>query len=102
MAATWWTRSGKIALDSKATIEALKYVTELYKTMIPGTMAWNDAGNNKAYAAGDIGLTFNGVSIYFVLQELARSAAAGDRGGHHAPEAAAGPGEAHAAVGRHR
>ena len=25
--------------------------------MIPGTLAWNDSGNNKAYAAGDIGLT---------------------------------------------
>ena len=36
--------------------------------MIPGTIAWNDAGNNKAYIAGDISLTFNGVSIYFVLK----------------------------------
>ena len=37
--------------------------------MIPGTLSWNDSGNNKAYAAGQIGLTFNGVSIYYVLQE---------------------------------
>ena len=36
--------------------------------MIPGTIAWNDSGNNKAYAAGEIGLTFNGVSIYYVLK----------------------------------
>ena len=36
--------------------------------MIPGTIAWNDAGNNKAYIAGQIGLTFNGVSIYQVLK----------------------------------
>ncbi len=60
--------NGKVALDSKETIDALKYIAELYKTMIPGTIAWNDSGNNKAYAAGDIGLTFNGVSIYFVLK----------------------------------
>ena len=60
--------NGKVTLDSKQTIEALKYVTELYKTMIPGTISWNDSGNNKAYAAGDIGLTFNGVSIYYVLK----------------------------------
>jgi multiple sugar transport system substrate-binding protein len=60
--------NGKVAIDSKPTIEALKYVTELYKTMIPGTLAWNDSGNNKAYAAGDISLTFNGVSIYYVLK----------------------------------
>ncbi len=60
--------NGKIALDSKETIDALKYATELQKTMIPGTLTWNDAGNNKAYAAGQIGLTFNGVSIYYVLK----------------------------------
>ena len=59
---------GKVMLDSKPTIEALKYITELYKTMIPGTISWNDSGNNKAYASGDIGLTFNGVSIYYVIK----------------------------------
>jgi multiple sugar transport system substrate-binding protein len=59
---------GHIALDSKETIAALKYATELQKTMISGTLSWNDSGNNKAYAAGDIGLTFNGVSIYYVLK----------------------------------
>ena len=59
--------NGKIALDSKETIAALKYATELQKTMIPGTLTWNDAGNNQAYAAGKIGMTFNGVSIYYVL-----------------------------------
>jgi len=59
---------GKVALDSKETIAALKYATELQKTMIPGTLSWNDAGNNKAYAAGDISITFNGVSIYYVCK----------------------------------
>ena len=38
--------------NSKETIEALKYATELQKTMIHGTLTWNDAGNNQAYAAG--------------------------------------------------
>ncbi|MGE0224145.1 MAG: ABC transporter substrate-binding protein [Acetobacteraceae bacterium] len=60
--------SGKIALDSKETIDALKYAAELQKTMIPGTLSWNDVGNNKAFAAGEIGLTFNGVSLYYVLK----------------------------------
>ena len=36
--------------------------------MIQGTLTWNDAGNNQAYAAGQIGMTFNGVSIYYVLK----------------------------------
>ncbi len=59
---------GKVALDSKQTIAALHYATELQKTMIPGTLSWNDSGNNKAYIAGDISLTFNGVSIYFACK----------------------------------
>ncbi len=58
---------GQVALDSKETIAALKYATELQKTMIPGTLTWNDVGNNQAYAAGQIGMTFNGVSLYYVL-----------------------------------
>lgn len=60
--------AGKVALDSKETIAALKYATELQKTMIPGTLTWNDAGNNQAYLAGQIALTFNGVSIYYVAK----------------------------------
>ena len=50
--------------------------------MIQGTFTWNDAGNNQAYVAGHISMTFNGVSIYFVcknspdpkLQEIAADA----------------------------
>jgi multiple sugar transport system substrate-binding protein len=60
--------NGHIALDSKETIAALKYATELQKTMAQGTLSWNDSGNNKAYTAGEISLTFNGVSIYYVLK----------------------------------
>ncbi len=59
---------GKIALDSKETIAALKYATELQKHLIDGTLQWNDAGNNQAYIAGKIGLTFNGISIYYALK----------------------------------
>jgi multiple sugar transport system substrate-binding protein len=59
---------GKVAIDSEQTIAAMKYATELQKTMIPGTLTWNDAGNNQAYIAGQIGMTFNGVSIYYVLK----------------------------------
>ncbi len=60
---------GKVSLDSKETIAALKYSRELYPQLISGTLAWNDAGNNKAYEAGQISLTFNGVSIYFVAKK---------------------------------
>ena len=60
---------GKVALDSTATINALKYSRELFQHMITGTLSWNDASNNKVYAAGEISLTFNGVSIYFVAKQ---------------------------------
>ncbi|HEY6433516.1 MAG TPA: extracellular solute-binding protein [Acetobacteraceae bacterium] len=60
--------AGKIAINSKETIAALKYATELQKTLIPGTLSWNDSGNNKAYQSGQIGLTFNGVSIYYTCK----------------------------------
>jgi multiple sugar transport system substrate-binding protein len=60
--------TGKVSLDSKETIAALNYAKELYPHMIGGTVSWNDASNNKAFAAGDISLTFNGVSIYYVAK----------------------------------
>jgi multiple sugar transport system substrate-binding protein len=60
--------NNKIALDSKETIAALNYATELQKTLIDGTLSWNDAGNNQAFIAGQISLTFNGISIYYALK----------------------------------
>ncbi len=60
--------AGKVAIDSKETIAALKYIAELYKTMIPGTLTWLDVSNNQAYLAGQIGLTFNGISIYYAAK----------------------------------
>ena len=59
---------GKIALDSKETIEAMKYAIEMQKTMIDGTLSWNDAGNNQAFLAGQISLTANGISIYYAAK----------------------------------
>ena len=75
--ATWllWAHGGyqvdkdnKVTINRKETIEALKYGTELYKTFIPGTLSWLDPSNNKAYLAGEISMTGNGVSIYFVAK----------------------------------
>jgi multiple sugar transport system substrate-binding protein len=59
---------GKVSLDSKETINALNYAKELYPQMISGTLSWGDPSNNKAYASGDISLTSNGVSIYYVAK----------------------------------
>jgi multiple sugar transport system substrate-binding protein len=59
---------GEVIINSKETIAALKYVKELYPHMIPGTTSWNDVSNNRAYSAGEIHLTANGVSLYFSLK----------------------------------
>src|ERR1700733_14711849 len=61
--------AGKVSLDSKETIAALNYAKELYPHMIGGTLSWGDPSNNKAFASGDISLTNNGVSIYYVAKK---------------------------------
>lgn len=70
-----WTHGGymvdennKVSINSKETIEALKYAKALYETFIPGTLSWLDISNNKALTAGEISLTQNGVSLYFSIK----------------------------------
>jgi multiple sugar transport system substrate-binding protein len=66
----------KVAINSRETIEALKYAKELYQTFIPGVLSWQDPSNNKAFIAGEIGLTQNGVSVYFALKNDPKTAEA--------------------------
>ena len=70
-----WTFGGSVVdpndhvtLDSKETVEALKYAKALSETFIPGVLSWLDPSNNKAFLSGDIGLTDNGISIYYVAK----------------------------------
>jgi len=56
---------GRVTINSKETVEALKFSKALYETFIPGTNSWLDTSNNKALLAGEIGATQNGVSLYF-------------------------------------
>jgi multiple sugar transport system substrate-binding protein len=91
--ASWllWSHGGrlvdennKVAINSPATIEALKYAKELYPTFISGVLSWQDPSNNKAFIAGDISMTQNGVSIYYALKtDPKMAAAAADT--YHAP-----------------
>jgi multiple sugar transport system substrate-binding protein len=60
--------AGKVAINSKETIAALNYVKELYPTFVPGTLAWGDPSNNRAFAANEVWLTSNGVSLYYALK----------------------------------
>ncbi|MDB5376612.1 MAG: transporter substrate-binding protein, partial [Rubritepida sp.] len=59
---------GTPGINSRETIAALNYLKELYPTFIPGTIAWNDISNNRAYSSNELFLTANGVSLYFSLK----------------------------------
>jgi multiple sugar transport system substrate-binding protein len=60
---------GKVVINSKETIEALKYTIALWKEALDeGGLAWDDSNNNRAYLAQTISATINGASIYFVAK----------------------------------
>ena len=54
----------KVILNSPETAKALEWAKQFYDNMIPGVASWNDASNNKAFLAGEIHWTNNGISIY--------------------------------------
>lgn len=56
---------GKVALNSKEAVEAVKWMVGAWKDAFDeGGLAWDDAGNNRAFLAGTICSTLNGASIY--------------------------------------
>ena len=57
-----------VIINIPKTIEALDYAKALYDTFIPGTLSWLDPSNNKAFLAGELGLTSNGISIYYACK----------------------------------
>ena len=62
-------KNDKVIINSPETEKALVYAKQLYENMIPGTAAWNDASNNKAFLAGEINWTDNGISIYVAAKK---------------------------------
>jgi len=57
-----------VVLDRPETVAALEYAKQMYDTFIPGTLSWQDPSNNKAFLDGQISLTANGISIYYVAK----------------------------------
>jgi multiple sugar transport system substrate-binding protein len=56
--------AGNVTINSKQTIEALKYVKELYqKTMTPEVFTWTPPSNNQAMLAGRVSFVMNAISI---------------------------------------
>ena len=60
----------KVMFNSPETLEALKYMVELYNSgvMPPGVTGWDDSANNKAWGAGQLAITSNAPSIYYQLK----------------------------------
>jgi multiple sugar transport system substrate-binding protein len=56
--------SGKLILNSKETLDAIKYVKALYhEAMTPEVLAWDPSSNNRAMIAGQSSLVLNAISI---------------------------------------
>ena len=59
----------KVAINSKGALEAVKFMTALWKEGCDeGGLAWDDTNNNRAFLAGEICATLNGASIYIVAK----------------------------------
>ena len=56
---------GKVVLNSKETVESVRFMTQFWKDAHDeGGLAWDDTNNNRAFLSGDISSTLNGASIY--------------------------------------
>ncbi|HEY7168924.1 MAG TPA: extracellular solute-binding protein [Candidatus Binatia bacterium] len=56
--------NGNLALNSKNTIEAVKFVKALFhETMTPEVFTWDPSSNNRAMLAGTISVALNAISI---------------------------------------
>lgn len=55
--------NNNVVLDSKQTLEAVKFAKELFEqTMTPAVMAWDASSNNRALLAGQVSLVLNAIS----------------------------------------
>ena len=58
-----------VALDSKETIELVKFAVPFWKECFDeGALSWDDAGNNRAFLANTISSTSNAASIYLLAR----------------------------------
>jgi len=56
--------AGNVTINSKQTVDALKYVKDLFqKTMTPEVFTWTPPSNNQAMLAGRVSFVMNAISI---------------------------------------
>ncbi len=58
-----------VAINRRETWDALEFAREFYEQQAEGVIAWLDPHNNKAFLAGEISMTLNGISIYYAAKE---------------------------------
>jgi multiple sugar transport system substrate-binding protein len=77
-------KDGKtVVLDSKATIEAVKFNNSLWKDVFDeGGLGWDDSNNNRSFLSSDISLTGNAPSIYVAARKQAPEVYKGTNHGH--------------------
>jgi multiple sugar transport system substrate-binding protein len=57
--------SGKVAINTKESVESVKFMTAFWKDAHDeGGLAWDDTNNNRAFLSQTISATLNGASIY--------------------------------------
>jgi multiple sugar transport system substrate-binding protein len=75
-----------VVLDSKATVEALKFNNVLWKECFDeGGLAWDDSNNNRAFLSQEISLTGNAPSIYVAARKQFPDVYKGTSHGHYPP-----------------
>jgi multiple sugar transport system substrate-binding protein len=62
-------QNDKVIINSPETVKALEYCKALSDNFIPGVASWNDSSNNKAFLAGELYCTGNGISIYVAAKD---------------------------------
>jgi multiple sugar transport system substrate-binding protein len=59
----------KVVLNSKNTVEAVRWMTAFWKEACDeGGLAWDDTTNNRAFHSGEVSATLNGGSIYILAR----------------------------------
>ena len=66
----------QVVLNSKETVEAVKFVAALYKeAMTPDVLSWNDSSNNQYIVSGVGSYIINPISAYRTAQKLNKKVA---------------------------
>jgi multiple sugar transport system substrate-binding protein len=75
-----------VVLESKATVEAVKFTVSLWKDCFDeGGLAWDDSNNNRAFLSQEISLTGNAPSIYVAARQKFPDVYKGTNHGHYPP-----------------